>query len=75
MHTPENGSMTNHQNNMKKGGATFVSKKSSNENKESIGGIQSGRSPAISSGSPGLMQSQYFGSSGHHNFRHGMQSD
>jgi hypothetical protein len=64
MHTPENGSMTNHQNNMKKGGATFVSKKS-----------QSGRSPAISSGSPGLMQSQYFGSSGHHNFRHGMQSD
>jgi hypothetical protein len=65
--------MINNQNNIKKGGATFVSKKSSNENKESIGGIQSGRSPAaISSGSPGLHQSQYFGSSGYHNYRHGM---
>jgi hypothetical protein len=48
--------MINHQKNIKKGGATFVSKKSSNENKESIVGIHSGRSPAaISSGSPGFL--------------------
>ena len=54
--TPDNGSMINNQKNIKKGGATFVSKKSSNENKESIGGIYSGRSPAaISSGSPALI--------------------
>ena len=68
--------MINHQKNIKKGGATFVSKKSSNENKESIGVIHSGRSPAaISSGSPALIQSQYLGSSGHYNSRHGMQSE
>ena len=53
---PENASMiSHHHTSIKKGGMTFISKKSSNENKESVGGIQSGRSPvAISSGSPAL---------------------
>lgn len=62
--------MINHQ---KKFGETFVSKKPSNENKESVGGIQSGRSPAaFLSGSPAFLQTYNLGSSGHQNFRHDM---
>lgn len=57
---------------------TFVSNKSSNENKESVGAQQSRRSPdEISNGSPDFLQLYQLGISNHQSNRYanGLHSD